>query len=144
MRKIIFVIALVFLYSCGTQKPLVSQPLYDILLQSEYDGASFEFYEIITEENEFVALLGDDILKKFIKKEDIKTCNFLLLNMGEKPTNGYSITIGKIKELEDRIEVTLKAVSPKTKSVINTDNYTKPYSIVKIKSKKPIELKTPE
>lgn len=144
MKKL-YILFLIMLFSCGTQKPLISQPLYDVLLQSEYDGASFEFYEIITEENEFKALLNDEILKKYITKDDIKTCNFLLLNMGEKPTNGYSINVSKVKELDDRVVVTLKAVAPKIKTTSpNPDAATQPYSVVKIKSKKPIEIITPE
>jgi hypothetical protein len=143
MKKAIIVIALVFLYSCGIEKPIISQPLYDVLLQSEYDGANFQFYEIISEENEFNIILNDDILKKYVKKDDIKTCNFLLLNMGEKNTTGCSVNVVKVKELPDKIEVTIKEIEPKRK-VTTSENYTRPYSVVKIKSKKPIEIKTPE
>ena len=60
------------LFSCGsTKRPLISKPLYDILYQSDYGGAPFQFYEIITEKKEFDILLNDQIINPFVKKEDI-------------------------------------------------------------------------
>lgn len=139
MKKYSILFLLLVLASCAsTKKPLESKPLYDVLFGSDYGGASFQFYEIISEENEFKMLLGDDMIKQYIKKDDIKTANFILVNMGEKSSGGYSITVEKVKEYKDKIEVTLKEVAP---SGMATTVITKPCYVIKIKSKKPIEIK---
>ncbi|MEC4005121.1 protease complex subunit PrcB family protein [Flavobacterium sp. SUN052] len=140
MKKIIVVFFVAFLsFSCTSYKqPMISQPLYDVLFGSDFGGASFQFYEIVTEDKEFNILLTDDMIKPYVKKTDIETCNFILINMGEKPTAGYSINVKSVKELPDKIVVTLKEIAPK-------GNYaaavvTKPCYVIRIKSKKPIEI----
>ena len=140
MKKVIpLLIVVLTFFSCNSYKqPMISQPLYDVLFGSDFGGASFQFYEIISEEKEFNMLLNDDLIKPYVKKTDIETCNFILINMGEKPTAGYSVNVKSVKELPDKIVVTLKEITPK-------GNYsaavvTKPCYVIRIKSKKPIEI----
>ena len=75
-----------------------------------------------------------------MQPDDINTSNFILLNMGEKTTGGYSIEVVKVEELSDKIIVTVKENAPKTGDNV-TDAITNPYAVVKINSKKPIEIK---
>ena len=139
MKKYSLLIVIVILTSCSSaKKPIESKPLYDVLFGSDYGGASFQFYEIISEENEFKMLLADDLIKQYVKKDDIKTCNFILVNMGEKSSAGYTMKVEKIKELKDKIEVTIKEIPP---SGMSASVMTKPCYVIKIKSKKPIEIK---
>lgn len=117
---------------------MISEPMYDVLFGSEYGGASFQFYEIVSDEKEFNILLTDDMIKPYVKKEDIETCNFILVNMGEKPSGGYTLEVQKVEELDNKVIVTLKEIEPKG---IATTAVTKPCYVIKIKSKKPIEIR---
>ena len=78
------------------------------------------------------------MIKSYVKKDDIKTSNFILVNMGEKPSGGYTIKVENIQELADKIIITIKEISP---SGMATTVMTKPCYVIKIKSKKPIEIK---
>lgn len=139
MKKYSLLVLIIVLTSCSTaKKPIESKPLYDVLFGSDYGGASFQFYEIISEENEFKMLLGDDLIKQYVKKDDIKTANYILVNLGEKPSAGYTIKVESIKELKDKIEVTIKEIPP---SGFAATVMTKPCYVIKIKSKKPLEIK---
>ena len=95
MKKIIATMTVcLVLFSCTTQKSSDEKPpLYEILKQDEQGGANFRFFEIVTEQKEFKMLLNDKDLKRKINPSDINTCNFLLLNMGEKNSGGYSFSI---------------------------------------------------
>lgn len=140
MKKSLSLFCLLILASCSTTKDKDTPvPLYKVLVTSEYGGGSFRFYEIITEEKEFKMLLGDDELRKLVKPTDIQTANFILLNMGEKPTGGYSIEVVKVEELPDKVVVTVRENSPKPGEMATTA-ITNPYAAVKINSKKPIEI----
>ena len=139
IKRIAIVLVFFVLFSCSSTKPpMVSGVKYDILTGSDYGGASFQFYEIISEEAEFNILLTDAIIKPYVKKDDIKTCNFILVNMGEKKSEGYSLKVQKVEELTDKIIMTLKEIEPKGNV---TQVTTKPCYVIKIKSKKPIEIK---
>lgn len=138
IKKIACIVLLVTLFSCSTSKqPMLSQPMYDVLFGSDYGGASFQFYEIVSDEKEFNILLTDEMIKPYVKKEDINTCNFILVNMGEKKSGGYTLEVKKVEELADKILVTLKEIEPKG---FATMAVTKPCYVIKIKSKKPIEI----
>lgn len=127
------------LFSCSTQKNADEKPpLYEILKQREIGGANFRFFEIITEQKEFKMLLNDPDLKNKVKPSDINTSNFLLLNMGEKNSGGYSFSIENIEETENDIIITIKENGPKG---LATTVMTYPISIVKINSKKNIIIK---
>ena len=139
MKKIVILSLVFMLFSCGSTKPpMLSKPLYDVLFGSDYGGASFQFYEIISEEKEFNMLLKDKMIKPYVKKEDIATCNFILVNIGEKQQEGYTIEVKNIVELSDKIVVSIKEIAPKSTAIDNTTN---PCFVVKIKSKKTIEIK---
>ena len=139
MKKIVSFILVFILFSCSSTKtPMISKPKYDVLFGSDYGGASFQFYEIISEEKEFNILLTDDMIKPYVKKKDIENCNFILINLGEKLSTGYSIDVQKVEELADKIIVTINEVEPKGTPTLGE---TKPCYVIKIKSKKPIEIK---
>ena len=139
MKKIILFFIAFILFSCSSSKPpLLSGVKYDILMRNDYGGAAFQFYEIISEKNEFEMLLNDDLIKPYVKKDDIQSCNFILVNMGEKKSEGYTLKVQKLEELPDKIVVTLKEIEPKG---IIAEVVTKPCYVIKIKSKKPIEIK---
>ncbi len=140
MKKVICLLLILAVASCSPTKPAATNALYQILVSSEYGGGNFQFYEIFTEAKEFKMLLGDDELKKLVQPNDINTSNFILLNMGEKTTGGYSIEVVKVEELSDKILVTVKENKPKSGDNV-TDAITNPYTVVKINSKKPIEIK---
>ena len=140
MKKIIVITSVcLVLFSCSTHKATEEKPpLYEILKQQEQGGANFRFFEIITEQKEFKMLLNDPDLKKKIKPSDIYTSNFLLLNMGEKNSGGYSFSIENIEETENDIIITIKEIAPKGMA---TTVMSYPLAIVRINSKKNIILK---
>lgn len=140
MRKVICLLSIIVVASCSPTKKKDTNSLYQVLVSSEYGGGNFQFYEIFSEANEFKMLLGDDELKKLVQPNDINTSNFILLNMGEKTTGGYSIEVVNVEELSDKIIVTVKENTPKSGENV-TDAITNPYTVVKINSKKPIEIK---
>ncbi len=141
MKRIVVLVCVLVLVSCSSTKTKDnSTDLYKVLISSEYGGGSFQFYEIITEQKEFNMMLGDDELKKLIKPTDIQTANFILLNLGEKSSGGYSVEVVKVEELSDKIMVTVKEIAPQSGQLAATV-MTNPYTVVKINSKKPIEIK---
>ena len=142
MKKIYFLLALIIVSSCGTKQVASKgpKPLFEILTQQNDGGASIQFYEILTEQKEIRMLLGDENLRSKIKENDIKTSNFIILNSGEKPSSGYMSKVTNVEELSDKIIVTVKEVSPNSDEM-NMTVMSNPYTIVKINSKKPIEIK---
>jgi len=132
------IVMLLVSVSCSkSSKPTNS--LYKILYSSEYGGTAFEFYEIFTEEKEFLILLDDSDLKKKIKAPDIKTSNFIILNMGQKNSGGYSIGIKKIINTKETLQVYIDKKNPKNGAPV-TMSITNPIAIVKINSKKKIQI----
>lgn len=141
MKKITLLLIIVLLSSCSsTMKSDVVKSNYEILTSSDFGGGSFRFYEIISEADEFNILLSDDILKKYVKKDDILTSNYILVNMGEKKSGGYYMEVQKVEEQSDKVIVTLKEHEPKPGENVSM-GITSPYMVIKIKSKKPIEIK---
>ncbi len=140
MKKAIAIVCFIILISCGAKKSDTPTALFEILSQQENGGAKIEFYETITEKSEINMLLGDENLKGKIKKADIQNSNFVILNMGEKATGGYSITIDKIIETPENIIISVKQKVPKARQIV-TMAFTYPYCIVKINSKKEIIFK---
>jgi hypothetical protein len=138
MKKYYFLILTLVLVACNAvKKPMESRQKYDLLVSGDYGGGAFRFYELITEENEFKMLLSDDIIKKYIRKDDIKDNNFILINLGEKAKEGYTIKIKKVVESKDKITLTISEVEPKSATI---ETPTKPYFVLKVKSKKSIEI----
>lgn len=140
MKKTIALFTFVLLVACSSKKAVSGNALYQVLVASEYGGGNFEFYEIISQSDEFNILLSDDEIKKFVKPDDIKTANYVLVNLGEKNNGGYGIEVVSVEELSDKVIVTLKETQPKPGQNV-TMALTNPYAVIKINSKKTIEIK---
>lgn len=140
MKKLISLLIILLVISCGVKKITVSNPLYEILYQQTDGGAKIQFYEVLTEEYEIGMLLNDKKLKGKVKKSDILTSNFVVMNMGQKISKGYSIAIDNIEETPTQIIITVKDVEPKPGELTMTV-MTDPYCILKVNSKKEIIFK---
>lgn len=141
MKLFSSILTLFFICSCSLHKNnRVSNPLYEILTQQNQGGARIRFYEIVSEPNEVRMFQNDIYLKKRFKSKDINSCNFIVLNMGEQTVPGYLITIDSILETTDKIIIRTKDIDPKLGSK-NSKEICYPYTIVKINSKKQIEIK---
>jgi len=142
-RHFNIILALTFaaiLISCSSTKPATGKkPLYEVLTKQENGGGNIQFYEIISDEKEIGMLLGDEYLTGKIKASDIQTANFVILNLGEKNTGGYSVGVEKVEEFPDKIVVTVKETKPEPGGMV-TQAFTYPYAVIKINSKKPIEI----
>lgn len=137
MKKIGSLVAIVLLFSCNAKKSMVDEEfhLYEVLKEDQYNGARIKFYEIISEPQEFNLLLQDPDLKKKVQSKDILTANFVVFNLGEKTTGGYSVIIKNIEETEDSVLVTIEEVAPKGMATMAISY---PMMVIKINSKKPI------
>lgn len=140
MKKTLVLLSALFLACSPTLQNRKSSPaLYEILTQQETGGANINFYEVISDEKELPMLLGDQNLQGKIGKEDIKTSTFVLLNMGEKRTGGFSISVESVREEADKIVIKVKESGPKPGSMV-TQALTYPYAVVRVNSKKPIVI----
>lgn len=139
MKKSILVFVLVLtLFSCKTTiKVPEKKPLYEVLLQQNDGGGNINFYEILTEPREIKMLLNDEKLKGKISADDVQQSNFIILNMGQKPTGGYFITVDSVTETDENILIKVKEHNPDPGAML-TQSISYPYTIVKINSKKPI------
>lgn len=141
MKKILILVTILIAVSCGSGKVAEEKrPLYEILIQKQYDGAKVKFYEIISLPEEFGMIKNDPELKGKIKPTDINTASFLILSSGEKNTGGYSIDIENVEETDKNIIVTVKETGPKPGEMV-TMAFTAPYAVVRINSKKEIIIK---
>lgn len=139
MKKFSFLLFAFILFSCSSKKVATSKnALYEVLTEQNTGGANFRFYEILTENKEITMLLGDPHLKDKIKPSDINTSNFVILNMGTQPSGGFLIKVKSVQETADKILIVTEDSKP-TKNTISVISY--PYTIVKINSKKEIEVK---
>jgi hypothetical protein len=141
MKKLISVLAVFVLISCGAKKTSESNvALYEVLTQQSDGGGNIKFFEILSEPNEILMLQNDPLLKSKMKQDDIATSNYVILNMGEKSSGGYSIGVEKVEETEKNIIITVKENAPaKDAMVIQVISY--PYTVVKVHSKKEIIIK---
>jgi hypothetical protein len=141
MKKLIVLFISVVLASCGASKSTDKNiVLYEVLTQQSDGGGNIRFFEILSEPNEIMMLKGDESLKGKIKEDDINKVNYIVLNMGEKNTGGYSIGIEKVEETDKNIVITVKETAPDPDSMV-TQVITYPYAVVKINSKKEIIIK---
>lgn len=142
MKKISLLFLTLILISCGatSTKTAVKRPLFEVLTQQSYGGANIQFFEILSEPNEIKMLQNDDKLRKKIKPNDIQNSNFIVLNMGEKPTTGFKIGVESAIETDKNIVITVKESSPETGAIVS-QLVTNPYCVVRINSKKEIIIK---
>ena len=141
MKKVISVLAVFVLFSCGAKKTSESNSrLYEILTEQTDGGGNIKFFEILTEPNEILMLQNDPLLKDKMKQDDINNSNYVILNMGEKNTGGYSIGVDKVEETDKNIIITVKENAP-AKDAMMMQVITYPYTVVKVHSKKEIIIK---
>ena len=138
MKRLSILLVAFLLFSCASKSKVGSNPLYEVLTEQGTGGANFRFYEILTESKEIKMLLGDPHLKGKIESTDINTSNFVILNMGTQPSGGYLIKVKSVEETADKILIVTEDSNP-TESAISAISY--PYTIVKVNSKKAIEVK---
>lgn len=140
MKKLPFIFLFFMVLSCGISKKKSSNPLYEILKTQNNGGASIQFFEILSEPREIKMLLNDSDLKRKIKLNDITTCNYVILNLGEKTSEGYSISIKNVEETSDKIIITVEENEP-IYSAEKLVEFVTPFVILKINSKKEIVFK---
>lgn len=140
-RYIVTLISLTAL-SCGVSAPKLTnnKPLYEVLTQQSNGGANIRFFEILSEPNEIKMLQNDENLKNKISPTDIQNSNFVILNMGEKATGGYSISVDSVVETDNNIIITVKDTNPKSGAMVS-QVITYPFCVVKVNSKKEIIIK---
>jgi len=142
MKKVISVFVVFVLISCGAKKTSDSgsKVLYEVLTEQSDGGGNIKFFEILTEPNEIKMLENDPLLKDKMKHDDIGNSNYVILNMGEKNTGGYSIGVDKVEETDKNIIITIKENSPAPDAMV-MQVITYPYTVVKVHSKKEIIIK---
>jgi hypothetical protein len=84
MKKVISVLTVFILISCGSTKTSDPKALYEVLTEQSDGGGNIKFFEILTEPNEIKMLENDPLLKDKMKQDDINNSNYVILNMGEK------------------------------------------------------------
>ncbi|MFN3968353.1 hypothetical protein [Flavobacterium sp.] len=141
MRKAIPLLLVLFLASCSSKKDVAVKPLYEVLTTNDDGGANIKFYEILTEPKEIMMLLGDETLRKKIKKEDTTNSSFIILNSGPTKESYNRIKVERVVETETNIEVYVKDTQKSTEPDLADDSIIFPYTIIKINSKKPILFK---
>ncbi|GIQ60741.1 protease complex subunit PrcB family protein [Flavobacterium collinsii] len=142
MKKVISVLVILVLVSCGVKKSSegTSKVLYEVLTEQSDGGGNIKFFEILTEPNEIKMLENDPHLKAKMKQDDISNSNYVILNMGEKNTGGYSIGIEKVEETDKNIIITVKENNPAADAMV-MQVITYPYTVIKVHSKKEIIVK---
>jgi hypothetical protein len=137
MKKLILIFLSILFVSCGAKKTIISNQLCEIISEQNDGGAKIKFYETLTESKEIQMLLNDKNLKGKVIATDIETCNFVILNMGEKPTGKYKTEVEKIEETPTKIIIHIKE-SELEKSSNPEYEFSNPFAILKINSKKEI------
>jgi hypothetical protein len=142
MNKIALSLSFLILISCGGSIASVveKKPLFEVLTIQKDGGGNIHFFEVISDSREFRMLQNDKKLRRKIKPNDIDTSNFLILNMGKKKSNNATIEVVAAEETATEIILTIKENDPIVEGA-NTLEYTYPYTIVKINSKKEISVK---
>jgi hypothetical protein len=139
MKKIVMAAIVLSLFSCATAKQTTdsSKKLYEVLSEQSYGGAAIRFFEILSEPNEIKMLQNDENLKNSIKSTDLENSNFVILNMGQKSSGGYSINVESVVETSTQIIIKVKETEPQPGGMV-TQALSNPFCVVKINSKKEI------
>ena len=142
MKKIILLLIIALIVcSCSSINSKASKPLYEIVTVNNDGGATIKFYEVLSESKEIMMLLGDETLRKKIKADDIIKSSFIILNAGPTNEKLNKITIEKVIETLTQIEVFINDTQKNITVDQSNDDTNRPYTIVKINSKKPIVIK---
>lgn len=141
MKRIAYVFLILIAAACATKKTGGPKPLYEVLTTQSNGGAGIRFNEILTEEKEIRMLQNDENLRKKINPEDLSNANFVILNMGEKNTDGYQLKVKKVEETADKVIITVEEIAPANAEKPEADIYYFPYTIIKVNSKKTVEIK---
>jgi galactokinase len=137
-----FVLVALFLNGCSSSKNSgTTNSLFEVLVTNNDGGANIKFYEILTEPKEIMMLMGDETLKKKIKKNDMDKSNFIILNAGPTKETFNRAYVQKVVETTEAIEVYVKDMQKNVEADLSNENVVYPYSIIKINSKKPIIIK---
>jgi galactokinase len=86
-------------------------------------------------------LMGDETLKKKIKKTDVAKSNFIILNAGPTKESYNRAYVQKVIETTEAVEVYVKDAQKNVEADLSNENVAYPYSVIKINSKKPIIIK---
>jgi hypothetical protein len=141
MKKRIVYFGLGLLLSCGSHSHQAEpKPLVEILSQQVDGGARIPFFEFLTEPKEIKMLQNDPQLGRKINTEDLKACNFVLANLGEKETEGYQWQLDQVSETKDSIYIIMNEIPPTKPNPAEKDIYYTPFTVLKINSKKPIRI----
>jgi hypothetical protein len=142
MKKYSTIILSFVLISCGVSNSIVIEDnkLYEVLLQKSDGGGNIRFFEILSEPREIKMLQNDDSIGQKFSLGDIQKSNFVILNMGEQVTAGYSIGVQSVVETDTNVIITVKENSPESGSIL-AQVITYPFCVVKINSKKEIIIK---
>ena len=141
MKKLVALVCLGMLFSCSSGSQKGTKHLCEVLSQQVDGGARISFFELLTEANEIKMLQNDPQLRKKINENELSTCNFVILNAGEKETPGFQFSIEQVSETQDSIFLQTKLVAPKTITKPEQDIFYTPFTVLKINSKKPIRFK---
>jgi len=71
MKKVISVLAVFVMISCGVKKTEESKALYEVLTTQSNGGGNIKFFEILTEPNEIKMLENDPILADKMKNPNV-------------------------------------------------------------------------
>ena len=142
MKKYSILFLSLVVLSCGVSNSIVVEKnsLYEILVQKSDGGGNIRFFEILSEPKEIKMLQNDESIGEKISLGDVQTANFVILNMGQKATSGYSIGVQSVEETDKNIIITVKEKSPEPGSMVS-QVITYPFCVVKINSKKEIIIK---
>ncbi|AWG26418.1 protease complex subunit PrcB family protein [Flavobacterium kingsejongi] len=142
MKKLATLAVTLLLFSCNTGKKVVSNesaPEFKVLTVSEYKGKEKKMYEVIQNEAQLKALYAA-VEDPEVPTIDFKKSRIVALFLGEKNSGGYGIAVDKVTEKDNVVWVTVKETKPAA-GEMSTMAITRPFTIVKIHTTKPIEFK---
>lgn len=137
-----FLTLIVFvLFSCNSTKNTSNKNNMDLctpLYSSNYNGKDIASNLVIQNQSNLNILYASLSIEE-IPKIDFTKSQVVALFLGQKNNGGYTISIDRVEETSDKIIIYKKIEIPKPGEMV-TMAITKPYIIVKIKSKKNIVI----
>ena len=125
---------ILLLFSCSAPKK-ISDTTFTIIYNNQIGGAEKAGHLVIRDNESYIQYieslkLEESQFANFLKV-DFKRKNILVLNLGQKNSGGYEISIESISNIGDTIIVKKKESGPK-KGAIATTVITTPYCIALI------------